>query len=97
MGATTLSITTFSMTTLNIKGLYVTLSTTTLCFHAERHFLFNTMLNAIMLSVVAPFKSCKQSRPTKNGLAYFVQRQSCTLLLLHEILLLSCFNALLQR
>jgi hypothetical protein len=68
MGAMTLSTTTFSITTLSMKGLHVTLSISdtqqkiTLsiimlyhyaeCRYAECHILFINMLNAIMLNVI---------------------------------------------
>jgi hypothetical protein len=58
-GATTLSITTFSIMTLGIRGLHVTLSTTAhsvtmLCHYAECRILFIITLNVVMLSVVVP-------------------------------------------
>ncbi len=53
-GATTLSITTFSIMTLSIRGLHVTLSITMLCHYAEYRILFIIMLNVVMLSVVVP-------------------------------------------
>ncbi len=49
LGVTTLNITTFYITILNIKCLYVTLSITMVCHYAERRVLF-----IVMLSVVAP-------------------------------------------
>ncbi len=51
-GATTLSITTPSMMTLTIRGLFVTLSITRLFHYAECRVLFTTTLNAIMLNVI---------------------------------------------
>ncbi len=53
------SITAFSIMTLSLKGLYVTLSITMLCHCAECHILFTVMLsvimpNVIMMSVVMP-------------------------------------------
>ncbi len=48
-GKTTLSITTF-----RIRGFYVTLSITILCYYAECHILFTIMLYVIMLSVIMP-------------------------------------------
>jgi hypothetical protein len=62
-GATTLSRTIFSIPTLSIKGLKVTFSITTLSIMlyvvvlTECHVLFIIMLDAVMLSVVAPFKT----------------------------------------
>ncbi len=55
--STTLSMTTFGITTLSIKGLHVTLSIkaftlTLLCHYAEIRVLLIVMLNAVMLSVV---------------------------------------------
>ncbi len=54
MGATTFSITAPSITTSSIKGLFVTMSTTTLFNYAECYILLTVVLNAIMLSVMAP-------------------------------------------
>jgi hypothetical protein len=60
----TLSIMTFAVTTLSIKGVYLTLSITILCHYAERRNLFivmlrtikliDIMLSVVMQSVVAP-------------------------------------------
>jgi hypothetical protein len=60
MGATSLGIMTFSVTTLSIKGLFVTfrtfsitaLSLKTLGHYAECHVLFIVMLNVVMISVI---------------------------------------------
>jgi hypothetical protein len=68
MGAATLSMTTFSIMTLSIKCLYVTLCITLSisdtqhnnalryaeCNNAECHVLFIVMLSVVMLNVVAP-------------------------------------------
>ncbi len=58
LGATTLSIMTFSITTISIEGLYVIHSITTLCYaHCLNFFIVKlsvVMLNVVMLSVVAP-------------------------------------------
>jgi hypothetical protein len=48
----TLSILTLNITTLSIKGLFVTLSIATLYYYAECHNLFIVMLNGIMPSVI---------------------------------------------
>jgi hypothetical protein len=54
MGATTLSITAFSITTLSIKGhsAYTAHNTTMVCHNAEYFASFFIMLNDIMLSVI---------------------------------------------
>ena len=54
---TTLGVTTFRITTLGIKGLFATLSKTTIyieCHYAESRTFYIVMLNVVMLSVVAP-------------------------------------------
>ncbi len=61
-GATKLSMTTFRVTTLSIKGVYVTLSVTMFCHYAECRVLFIVILNVVRLivfslNVVAPIIS----------------------------------------
>jgi hypothetical protein len=55
----TVNLTTLSMTTLGIKGLFATFSITTFCHNAETfyagfHILFFVMLSAVMQIVVTP-------------------------------------------
>jgi hypothetical protein len=57
----TLNIMSSYIMILNIMGLFMTLSMTTLCYYTERHYAechvsFIVTLNVIMLSVVAPWK-----------------------------------------
>jgi len=49
---TTLIITTFRKRTISIRGLFATLSVTTLCHYAEYRVYFIVMLNVIMLNVI---------------------------------------------
>jgi hydrogenase-4 membrane subunit HyfE len=78
-GATTLRLTTFGITALSLKGLYVTLSITdternNAPNYSERRVLFIAMLSVIMLSVVmlgvvAPFKIVLRSLLSKGRLS----------------------------
>ncbi len=53
-GATTLSIMTFSILTLNMKGLYSTLSVAFYLLQCWKSLCYVIMLNVVMLSIVAP-------------------------------------------
>ncbi len=73
----TFSITTFSIMTLSIKGLFATLSITTIfhdaeCYYAQWGVLFIITLNVVILSVitmsvVAPNFNLKPTVPTDNS------------------------------
>ena len=64
-GATTLSITTFGITTLTVKGLIAAFSITTLYYYAECRILFIAVLTMIMLNVILLIGVASQSAMCK--------------------------------